>query len=743
MSNKKIFADIIVDITNEKLDRTFQYLIPEHLQDKITPGMQVQVPFGNGSRKIRGYVIQVTEYPSFEVDKMKNIESVVDQGNTIESRLIALAAWIREQYGSTMIQALKTVLPVKQKLKTKEERWISLQISKEDAQKQLQIYEKKHYVARYRVLQAILEEDSLAYSLAINKLNVSSSVIKSMEEQGILNISSQTVYRNPVQGCQEGQCACNLTQEQQLVVDAIEKGWMQGDMRPCLIRGVTGSGKTQVYMDLMEKVIRTGKQVIFLIPEIALTYQTVMRFYHRFGDKVSVLHSKLSTGERSDQFERAKKGEIQIMIGPRSALFTPFPDLGLIVMDEEHETSYQSESVPCYHARETAIARSLLESCPVVMGSATPSIDAYYRGKKGEYRLFHMEHRYENRKLPKVEVVDLREELKNGNRSILSDELQKQIAIRLDRREQVMLFLNRRGYAGFMSCRSCGSVMKCPHCDVSLSVHHHGKMVCHYCGYETRQPERCPECESPYIGGFRAGTQQIEEIVKKKFPHARVLRMDLDTTKKKDGHAQILSAFANQEADILIGTQMIVKGHDFPKVTLVGILAADLSLNISDYRAGERTFQLLTQAIGRAGRGEQPGEAIVQTYQPEHYSIQAAIHQDYERFYAEEISYRNLMSYPPASHLFAIHGSSLDENVLTVGMEYIKKFLLRIDKERKLRMIGPADEPIAKVADMYRKVLYIKQDDIQLLLKAKEQLERYIEINSGFKNIRIQFTMNH
>ena len=742
MSEQRWFADIIVNITSEKLDRTFQYIIPREMVSILKPGMQVKVPFGSGGRTIRGYVIQITEYPSFEIEKMKEILEVEDNGNSIECRLIALAAWMRKQYGSTMIQALKTVLPVKQKVKQREERWISLKISKEEAQNQLEEYRKKHYVARQRILEAVLKEEQLSYTLAVNKLHVTASVLKTMEEQGIFRIRSQTVYRNPVRENSSEQKIFNLTEEQQKVADEIREGWINNDNRPCLIRGVTGSGKTQVYMELMDTVLKEGRQVILLIPEIALTYQTVLRFYHRFGDRVSVLHSRLSPGERSDQFERAKKGEIQIMIGPRSALFTPFPNLGLILIDEEHETSYQSETTPCYHARETAIARAELEECRVVLGSATPSVDAYYRAKHGVYRLFEMEHRYENRSLPTVYTVDLREELKEGNRSILSRRLQQGITERLQRKEQVMLFLNRRGYAGFMSCRSCGSVMKCPHCDVSLSLHRHGKMICHYCGYETGQPERCPKCGSPYIGGFRAGTQQIEEIVKKRFPQARVLRMDLDTTKKKEGHAQILSAFANQEADILIGTQMIVKGHDFPKVTLVGVLAADLSLNISDYRASERTFQLLTQAVGRAGRGETPGEAVIQTYQTEHYSIQAAIRQDYPGFYQEEIQYRQLMSYPPVSNLFAVRGSSMDEELLDTGMRYIRQFLRKVDVKGQLQMIGPADESVAKVADMYRKVLYVKHEDMELLLGAKDKLEQYIEINSGFKNIRIQFHFN-
>ncbi|NCB91619.1 MAG: primosomal protein N' [Clostridia bacterium] len=739
----RLFADIIVDITSEKLDRTFQYLVPETLISILKPGMQVKIPFGNGGRTIQGYVIQMTDRPTYDVERMKEIVDVVDAGNSIESKLISLAAWIREQYGSTMIQALKTVLPVKQKLKQREERWITLKISEEEASKQLAIYEKKHHVARQRILQAVLEEGKLSYTLAVNKLHVANNVLKTMEDQGILQIQAQTVYRNPIQDEKQSHEEIVLNEDQRRIAEAIEEGWSRGDNRPCLIRGVTGSGKTLIYMELMEQIIREGRQVILLIPEIALTYQTVLRFYHRFGDKVSVLHSRLSPGERSDQFERAKAGKIQIMIGPRSALFTPFADLGLIVMDEEHENSYQSETTPCYHARETAIARGELENCQVVMGSATPSVDAYYRGKNGTYRLFEMDARYENRNLPTVYTIDLREELREGNRSILSRKLQEKMEQRFERKEQMMLFLNRRGYAGFLSCRSCGTVMKCPHCDVSLAVHRQGRMVCHYCGYETRQPQECPECGSTYIGGFRAGTQQIEDIVKKRFPQARVLRMDLDTTRKKEGHAKILSAFANQEADVLIGTQMIVKGHDFPNVTLVGVLAADLSLNMSDFRASERTFQLMTQAVGRAGRGSVPGEAVIQTYQPEHYSIMAAVKQDYPAFYEEEIGYRQLLSYPPVSNLFAIHGSSMDENLLEMGMEYIKKFLKKIDGEGKLQMIGPADEPVAKVADMYRKVLYIKQDDHGILLKAKNQLERYLEINSGFKNIRIQFEFNH
>lgn len=739
----KRFADIIVDISADKLDRTFQYLIPENLKGRLHPGMQVKIPFGRGNRITKGYVVNLTDHPEFDVSRMKEIQEIESKGVSVESRLITLAAWIREQYGSTMLQALKTVLPVKNKVKEKEEYFISLAVSREEAEKILESYERKNCKARKRLLECVLEEGTVSGTKARNELNIVSGVLKTMVDQGVVKTCSRIVYRNPV--CQE-ECVKKtheLTEEQSRIAEEILSGWEQGDERPCLIRGVTGSGKTLIYMKLMEEILAQGKQAILLLPEIALTYQAVQRFYARFGNEISVLHSRLSEGERSDQFERAKRGEIQIMIGPRSALFTPFPHLGLIVIDEEHESSYQSEIMPCYHARETAIERGILEHCPVVMGSATPSVDAYYRAEQGIYRMFEMEHRFQDRQLPKVYTVDLREELRSGNRSIISRLLQEKMEERLNKKEQIMLFLNRRGYAGFLSCRSCGAVMKCPHCDVSLSMHRHGKMVCHYCGYQTVQPERCPKCGSPYIGGFRAGTQQIEDVVKKKFPTARVLRMDLDTTRKKGSYQNILSAFSQREADILIGTQMIVKGHDFPGVTLVGILAADLSLNGSDYRAGERTFQLLAQAAGRAGRGDSPGEAVIQTYQPDHYSIQAAVTQDYREFYEEEISYRQLLSYPPASDLFAIRGSAMDEKYLSMAMEYIRQFLRKIDGKKQLQIIGPADESVSRIADMYRKVLYIKHEDHQLLLFVKEKLEQYIEINQGFRKVRIQFDFNH
>ena len=430
------------------------------------------------------------------------------------------------------------------------------------------------------------------------------------------------------------------------------------------------------------------------------------------------------------------------MIGPRSALFTPFPDLGLIVIDEEHEPTYKSEQVPRYHAREVAVHRAEVEDASVVLGSATPSMEAMYRARLGEYQLYEMKNRSHMQQMATVHTVDMRKELKNGNRSILSEKLQELIEDRLNAKEQIMLFLNRRGYSGFISFRECGHVVKCPHCNVSLSVHKGGKMVCHYCGYEQPKVTECPECGSRYIGEFRAGTQQIEDMVKARFPQARVLRMDMDTTKKKDSHEQILSAFANEEADILVGTQMIVKGHDFPKVTLVGALAADMSLYTDDYRSGERTFQLLTQAAGRAGRGDRPGEVVIQTYDPEHYAIEASAAQDYEAFYEKEIRYRSLMGYPPVENLMAVLAACEDEVLLEKACKYLKEYILRIKGQAQLDVIGPASPGVDKIKDIYRRVIYVKAPEYRTLVVLKDRMEQYIEINSGFQKMRIQFDFN-
>ena len=735
-----IYADIIIYISSDKLDRSFQYKVPERLEQEIKVGMVVSIPFGNASQLRKGYVTGFSKEPKIASGKLKEICEICSGEETTESRLIALAAWMKENYGSTMIQALKTVLPIQEKIKAKERRYICLNISEDEGYQILADLEKTRFRARTRLLKELLEKKRLDSAQASKKLGATSAVIKKMQEQGIIRIEYDEILRNSMDTSDipaENQML--LTQEQEIAVQQIREEWEKQSPRPVLIEGVTGSGKTQVYMKLIEWTISRGEQAIVLIPEIALTYQTVRRFYARFGDKVSVINSRQSQGERYDQFKRAKRGKVQVMIGPRSALFTPFGNLGLIVIDEEHEPSYKSESSPRYHARETAIKRAELEHARVVLGSATPSVEAYSQAKKGAYGLVRLNARYGSRPMPQVSIVDLREELKAGNRSVLSRELREKMKARFEKKEQVMLFLNRRGYAGFVSCRSCGQVMKCPHCDVALSEHNNDRLLCHYCGYETRKPQACPVCGSPYIGGFKAGTQQIEKVVRETFPGVRTLRMDFDTTRTKGSYEKILASFAKHEADVLIGTQMIVKGHDFPDVTLVGVVAADLSLNAEDYRCAERTFQLLCQAAGRGGRGEKPGEAVIQTYQPDHYSIQAAAVQDYQAFYEEEMSYRMLLDYPPVAHMLAVLGSGPEDELLVQAMHYLKLYVQRIYKKNDLHVIGPAYAAVGKVKDIYRQVIYLKHEDYQVLVWIKDQLEKYIEINSGFRKLYIQF----
>ncbi len=723
--NHGTYANVIIDISHEKVDRPFQYRIPDSLKEKLAVGMCVQIPFGTGNRKRKGYVIEITGKNEYPEEKIKEIDGIITDNLPAEADAIRLAAWMRQTYGSTMIAALKTVLPVKRAVKAVEKKKLRRSLSAEELTSLLGECMRKHQNAKVRVLQELLTEEELPYELVTGKLHVSAATLNSLVNQGAITIESESSYRNPVSLNVTAQSGPELSEEQRYIKEQILSDYDKNIRNTYLIHGITGSGKTLVYLALIEEMIKRGKQCIVLIPEIALTYQTLLRFYKRFGDRVSVMNSSLSQGERFDQCERARKGEIDVMIGPRSALFVPFPSLGMIVIDEEHEGSYISENAPRYHARETAEYLASLKKASLVLGSATPSLEAYYKAKKGEYRLFTMKNRKNGGELANVRIVDLRQELRKGNRSIFSSDLQELIRDRLGKKQQIMLFLNRRGYAGFVSCRSCGYVMKCPHCDVSLSQHIGGKMVCHYCGYETVQPKRCPNCSSNYILGFKAGTQQIERQLYELFPGIRVLRMDGDTTKQKGSFEKILSVFAEGEADVLLGTQMIVKGHDFPNVTLVGVLAADLSLNDSDYRAGEKTFQLLTQAEGRAGRGTLPGEAVIQTYRPEHYSIQQAAKQDYESFYEEEILYRELLEYPPAGHMLTILVVSKDE-------KRCKGLAVRLAKEAGayVHVIGPTPAAVSKVKDYYRYMIYLKSLKEESIRQAKERLEALL---NGFE----------
>jgi primosomal protein N' (replication factor Y) len=722
------YARIIIDISHEKVDRTFDYRIPENLFEEVSVGSLVLIPFGKGNAMRKGYVVGITPHADYDRDKIKEIAGIVTDGVTAESLLISLAWWLKEQYGSTMNQALKTVLPIKQKIKPKEKKVIRCLLQKDELLEAWKEAERKNYKARSRLFQAFIDNPFIPYEIAVNQMNVSSSTLKPMIEKGFVSLESEEVYRNPIKMKQNQAPRVMLNQEQQVIVDCFSKDYEENIRKTYLIHGVTGSGKTEVYMELIDKVIQDGKQVILLIPEIALTYQTVMRFYGRFGSRVSIINSRLSQGERYDQFERARNGDIDIMIGPRSALFTPFAKLGLILIDEEHEGAYKSEVVPRYHAREVAEKRAALQNASLVLGSATPSLEAYTKALRGEYLLFLLTERAKkDSRLANVWVADLRQELKEGNKTIFSKNLKAMMEDRLEKKEQIMLFINRRGYANFVSCRSCGEAIRCPHCDVTLTLHNNKNLVCHYCGHTIPMPEQCPSCGSPYIANFGVGTQKIEQMTKKMFPSARTLRMDLDTTKKKGGHEEILTAFSEGEADILIGTQMIVKGHDFPNVTLVGVLAADLSLYTPDYRAAERTFQLLTQAAGRAGRDQKPGDVVIQTYSPEHYAITAAANQDYPTFYNQEMVFRRMMKYPPANVLLTVQFSSRDEKILTASAEAVTSYISPMTEKQMVQTIGPAEASVYKINDIYRKILYLKHENYDILIKIRDQIDGFSE----------------
>jgi primosomal protein N' (replication factor Y) len=722
------YADIIVDISHENIDKTFQYRIPEDLQASVKIGSKVNIPFGN-RKGMTGYVVGLSCVPKIEEGRIKDIIGLAPHGIDIDSRMLELAAWIKTNYGGTMNETLKTVLPVKKSVRPAVKTEIALACDRIRAEEVLNESIKKHFVAKARLISQLLENDMLPKDLISTKLNISAATVNSLEKQGIVEVRSEKIDRNKRFNEPGKSVPVKLNDEQEAAASRVINDMKAGKRGTYLVFGVTGSGKTEVYMEIIDHVVKSGKQVIVLIPEIALTFQTVLRFSKRFGDRVAYFNSKLSPGERYDQYLKAKEGSIDIMIGPRSALFTPFENPGLIVIDEEHEGAYKSEGVPKYHAREVAEEICRMTGASLVLGSATPSLESYNKTQKGEYTLLKLTKRAKEAALPEVEIVDLREELKNKNRTIFSLRLVSLMEDRLKKREQIMLFLNRRGYSGFVSCRSCGEAVKCPHCSVSLTQHRDGYLRCHYCGYETPMPKKCPKCGSPYIAAFGTGTQKIEESVKKLFPSARTLRMDADTTKDKESYEKILSSFANEEADILIGTQMIVKGHDFPHVTLVGILAADMSLHATDYRAAEKTFQLLAQAAGRAGRANLKGNVVIQTYKPEHYAIVTAADQDYLSFYEQEILYRKNLCYPPVGHIMALLFSGRDEDKCCAAIKgltakIIDKFKTLVDNKEIVR-IGPAPAGISKINDNYRYVVYFKAQEYSYLTDICAEVEKY------------------
>lgn len=735
-----LYAEVIIDIAHASVDRPFHYRVPDALKDTLKPGDLVKVPFGAGNRLRHGYVIGLTGETDYDPAKIKEIAEADPRGLSVQSQLISLAAWMHETYGGTMHQALRTVLPVRQKIRPKVKKTLVCRMDYPELMAEAEKARQKNYRARLRLLETFLQSREIPLEMARQQLNISDATLKPLLAADRISV----ITRQEMRGGQETDIKPagkkQLNEEQQKAFDDFSSRWDAGDRTTELLYGITGSGKTEVYMEMIEKVLSEGLEAILLIPEISLTWQTVMRFYARFGDRIAIMNSRMSEGERYDQWERALNGSCQVMIGPRSALFAPFSHLGLIIIDEEHENSYKSENTPRYHARETAEARARLCGAKVVLGSATPSMESAHRAACGAYHLMKLSRRaVAKSRIAETTVVDMRQELAEGNRSIFSRTLRERMADCLGRREQIMLFINRRGFSTFVSCRSCGEPVRCPHCDVSLTLHGRDRLMCHYCGYEIKLPDRCPACQSPYLAGFGTGTERLAEMVSAEFPGARVLRMDADTTRRKGGHREILEQFADGEADILVGTQMIVKGHDFPGVTLVGIMAADLSLNTPDFRSAERTFQLLTQAAGRAGRGLKPGHVVIQTYQPDHYAIRYASAQDYGGFFREEMHFRRLAGYPPAVTMAALWFSSAEEALLEQAAgSFLADIRAKFHDTAGLQMIGPVNAPVYRVNDVYRKILYFKTANCDII----RTLGRMAEIkahSAEWSRLTIQF----
>lgn len=690
------YAGVIINSSSSALDKAFTYAVPDKIKEKLQIGSRVLVPFGKGNKRTEGFVVSI---PDAAAGNIKEISSLCDDLPLFTEEDLALMDRMRERYLCTYMEAIKVLIPsgITKGIRTRKEDFV---FTKEKPSGR---YDKEIYWSIWDIVSrnnGKFNKNRLADDFGLSLSSVTSMIKNGFLQQheGVINRYNDREYSSYSKK--------ELNSDQRRIVEGILKSCGQ----EFLIHGVTGSGKTEIYMHLVSEMIQQGRDSIILVPEIALTPQMVERFKGRFGSDISVFHSRLSQGERFDEWFRVKEGKVKVAIGARSALFLPFEDLGLIVIDEEHEGSYKSDSNPKYHAREIAEIKSGLNGCKVVLGSATPSLESYYRAVTGEMELFTLKERADGANMPSIQVVDMREELKNNNRSIFSEELTKGIEVCLARKEQVILFLNRRGFSTFVSCRSCGYVYKCESCDISLTYHHgSGMLTCHYCGKSRKLDKLCPSCGSKYIKYFGIGTERLESEAKKQFPGAKTLRMDFDTTRKKDSHESIYNSFKNQEADILIGTQMVAKGLDFKNVTLVGIIAADLSLNLPDFRSGERTFQLITQVSGRAGRGKKAGKVIVQTYSPDNYSIGYAVNGDYEGFFREEIEIRRLMDYPPFTEILSINMSSEQEELLIKCIQNVGIILRNIVADYdKIDLLGPNPCMISKIKDSYRWQLMLK-----------------------------------
>ena len=738
-------AEVIIDTSVKSLNKTFDYEIPDDLADKVIVGSRVFVPFGNQKNLEEGIVVKIKEKSDYKIKEIQGL-----QKEQIKSEYIGLAKWMSYRYFCNVADCLKLMLPPGRTAKD---------VSKRVNEKKVNCFEinKSEDVIKEALDNNLIKSEKqrnvLEYLLNNGKSTMSDiqlfndaslAVVNSLVKKGFVRKNIAKVSRNPfIHKIGVKSVDLALTNEQKLAFDSIK------DSGEYLLYGITGSGKTEIYLQLIEKMLKQGKSSIMLVPEISLTPQTIDRFIARFGEEeIAVLHSKLSTGERFDEWNKIKDGRAKIVIGARSAIFAPAQNLGLIVIDEEHDESYQSEASPRYDSIEVAEYLCSKFSIPLVLGSATPSMREFYKAKMGKINLLTLSQRANNSNLPKVEIVDLRNELANGNKTMISYKLQEEIKKNIETKKQTILYFNRRGFSSFLMCQDCGHTFKCNRCDITLTYHKvENKLKCHYCGEEYQIPRECPQCGSKNIKYIGAGTQKLEEQIKELFPMASTIRMDIDTVSKKNSHEMILDKFRKENINILIGTQMVVKGHHFPNVTLVGAIFADTSLNIGDFRANERTFQTLTQVAGRAGRGNDEGRVIIQTFNQENYAIQYSKTQNYNLFYNTEIGIRKQLKYPPFCDIIIVALTGNNERNLVTFSKNIHKYLRDrvINEKFGVLLYSPVQCPIYKIKDKYRMRILIKclyDDRMHNLLN--DMLERFEKESKKFgSKVIIQVNPNN
>ena len=738
-------AEVIINSKAKQLNRTFDYNIPKEMEELILIGSKVLVPFGKMKTLEEAHVVKIKEKSQYEIKDIAKVE------NGLTNKQIELANWMAKRYFCTISDCIRLMQTpgtnAKDVNKRIQDKKINVVYLKKDFEEiNFEIETKKiKSEKQIRILNFVKDNEGCTIPDIEAFTDCSRAIVNTLIKNEYLELVEQKVERNPLENKNiENTNNLKLTEEQQKAFNKISTSMDRKKYEEFLLYGVTGSGKTEVYLQLIDKAQKVGKSAIVLVPEISLTPQMLDRFISRFGKKtIAVLHSKLSIGERHDEWERIKENKAKIVIGARSAIFAPVKDLGIIIIDEEHDSSYKSEASPKYDAKEVAKKIAKQENVPLVLGSATPDLRTFYNAKETEkITLLELTKRANNSNLPKVQIVDLKQELANGNRSMLSFGLYQAIEQNLKDKLQTILFLNRRGYSTFIMCRNCGYTVKCKNCNISMTYHsYENKLKCHYCGYEENVVTKCPECGSDKIRYFGTGTQKLEQEILKQFPQAKTIRMDVDTVTKKNSHEQILNKFKNDGIDILIGTQMVVKGHHFPKVTLVGVIAADSSLNIDDYRATERTFQILTQVAGRAGRENLPGKVIIQTYNPENFSIQDAQKQNYQEFYETEITLRKQLKYPPFCDIIIIGFNSLNEAEIKKVSNKAYEYLIKNLNNEEFKTFKPMPSPIDKIQNRFRWRIIIKGNMNEQANGVLNDLLKEI-YSENYKNTKVSVDVN-